>query len=916
MMTRAGVDKESQFRDAIDDVTDTTESYDDVFPSLAERISQNKNKVKIVTVSMQRMKIGQNGDVNRSRVPDLEDTASDGVSQFTSIIEKNDKVQLVKPLAVKSLPKVKRKCNVLNNNVSEKSESVKVTEIIENALSDDGEFRSDHVARDPDSKSSTSEGEFLQILGTVSQRWATSATKAELWEFAKHEVLYAQPYVYRRFIVNGVLIRRDAADHIWRGQPLERFAAVEVLRNRYYDDETYLREALQCSCIGKRPAEEYRRGDESLWHILKHGSPSEMIRRLNIHERHMERIGKTGSELKIALRTNPAVKCDATPVDDDISSEMATERDAELEKLVEGNTVKCEQSIKDWLQQMRKADTAFSKRCVESARILKKLENWRAENEIRRTLREVSTDSGHDDSLESNSVTSVKDAHDPAIILEPPRWHGLLVWREFWHAFRRWCRICNLTEGLQADYLRVAIAGPVENKLVEILGPGLWTYGHTVGALQNRCRRLWLSGKYATTGAFAKSRITAETAPARGCTQWKQYTTKLFEWCEDQGLGTHERDYILWRQFTKPLGNRIAPIRSYETDAYVAAFTTVRRAEVDAMKGLLYYKERPHHMRSASPIYGGTCHTWSAFFREFTEWCDERQCGEDARAQYLRRALVGRAKIDLVTVGIDALRYQPLVAKLRRYDVGIATWSHGAQGAGRRPSLVTERALDMPTFHGQNWKKFILQFEHRCRRCQLCDDGKAHYLRRALVKRAAGTVGTINGVDWYSYKRLRHELELRFGDNCKIVMSTPRTTRVQPETPMPVLLHSDDATSDLEDDARVTEAVSHATTAEAVVNRCPINNGAPPKVDVVADIHTQQLIDASINGIRTRIHACMYRTDCLNDRVTDLQRSVRNRAYPHHSNYMCRPPMSQSRGRYAQGVPYGMRRTGVSIYNN
>ena len=908
MMTRTDVNKESQNGDAVGDVTDTMNSNTDVFPSIAGRVGRKKKKVKVATASQQHSKIGQNGDVNRSRVPDLEDTASDGVSQFTSIIEKNDKVQLVKPLPVKSLRKIKRIFNVLDNNVSEKSEGVNVTGNVGESLSNDDEIRSDRTTSDPGSEISISGEELMHILGTVSKRWAATATQTELREFATHEALYEKPYSYRSYVVNGVLIRRDDAKRIWRGQPVERFDPDGMLRHRVDDDENYLQRAVQCSCNGPLTADEYRFKDDFQSHMVTHGSPSEMIRRLNIHERHIERIVKAGSELKIAPQVNPTVKHDATPVDDDISSEMAAERDAELEELVEGNTVECEQAIKDWLQQMRKADTEFSKRCVESARILRKLENWRTENAAKRTLREVPSASGHDDSLETESVKSVEDAHDPNDDLVPPKWHGRMVWPDFWHAFRNWNNQCDLTESSQASYLRSAIAGVVENKLIETLGPGQWTYGLTVGALQNRCRRLCIGMKEVTPRVFALGLLRDEEAPDKGRTHWKQYTTKLFDWCDDQDLEVHERNYILWRQFTKPSENEAEPIQSDEAENHVMAFAAIRQIDAGNKRRRVYTDEQPSQQRTRLPKYDGEVNTWPTFFREFKDWCDKRQCGEDARAQYLRRALEGRVADEVMSeIGIDALRYRPLITKLVRHSNGLGTpIKRDNQGNGIRRSGISHGINRLPLFNGTNWTKFVRVFELVCKVAQIDAEAKAHYLRRALRGAAAAEVHTIIGVDWYTYEQLREELEFRFDGDVdylkpysdtarRLIRDVPRTGSASCSTDASLPKSSERA-----------EASQHARPLHSVERRSasPLcyqdTAGSSGRRSVTPPGYG---IEDSVDKDQQHIAHLLRRNHILLEQNSALSRERRDCCCPKRDFFAPRPPAIKPRGQYGRPKP-------------
>ena len=783
MMARSCVDNQSVSEELMDsDVTSTMNNDSDVLPSIVESIGVWNGKV--VVESMDHILIGQNGDVNRSRVPDiLENTAPDGVSQITSNIKNNDNVQLVKPLAPQAFKTVER-------NFADRSEYEVCWAIAKKYASEQSEVHEDHVASDLDSNASEIEDELDRILRTVSKHWAFDATGEELREFAKHEAVYADPYTGRSYIIDDVLLRRDRDAHTWRGQPVERLDPVELARFRMDNDDDYLVEVMNCECGAEFDVDgaEFRADVDLQW-FVEHGSPVDVLCRLNKHERHLEGEMRISDEMSVTpeeIRVKSTLGCTSTPISDQVSNETHVTPETEISDLVNKSTLGSALAIKRWLQQMRAADAEFGDKCAESARILRKLEDWRVEKTARRTLREMSEESEGEDSVEIKPERRMTNAFDRIGDYQPPRWHGRMTWRDFWNAFCRWCRGNRMTDYAKAQHLREAIAGPVENKLIETLGSGRWTYAHVVGALQDRCRRLLIGRSNATAGDFALGPVQADQTFENGRTQWKQYTQKLFDWSDEQKLGLHEQNYVMWRQFVKPTGDDHVPMLATESVAHVTAFSAVRLMSVDAeSQGLVFREERQSTMHRYLPVYDGEAKTWQEFLKEFTEWCDERQCDDNARAQYLRRSLIGHAANEIMTeVGVDALVYQQLVEKLERLSADVET-----TGSERvRESTDKASSVRMPIFYGRGWSKFIQQFEAVCDLHRLREEAKAHYLRRAIVGPVAADVGTILGVDWYTYERLRFELTIRYDSSVSYVSgdsneSSPMTTAPRPVTP-------------------------------------------------------------------------------------------------------------------------------------
>ena len=744
-----------------DDITRPITYCDAICKAINKKVKDKKHDVD---AKRQRIQAKSNDVGQEDDGTDME------VSQFSSVLRGNDKVQIVKPLAVQALRKIPSNVEQLTKNI----ETI-IDATMEVTPRRSGRDRSIEKAQ-RQLQCSRDVRAMKQLVRITSMDWAAGATKKELRDFVEQEVQYDMPYEGRSYVVDRILIRRGL-DNAWRGQSIKRFDQAVVERHFIEEDKDYLEEVLTCPCgvdaEAKRAA--YRLVIPH-WQI-ENGSADDLIHRLNVHEHHLLVEAGYSAEIQGAAseeNTPVSVGSSLSPVDETPTEvgknqskpgeipplEDATDVpelvSADAARLAEGATENCARAIKSWLAQMDVIEQEFGGKCTESTEIMQRLEAYRLQRLAEINQREE--DALSDGSTDDEYYAPEPHTYQRIEVLQPPRWHGGTSWRAFWGSFCHWCQHDKVHEKHRAYFLRQAISGPVENKLTEILGSGAWTYEQTLGALQDRCRRLVIGRKHASAVDFVRGSLHDDDVPVVGRAAWQQYSETLFKWCDEMHMGSAERSFFFWRQIATPAGaeNRAMTKRVVQTNVktFEDAYCLQRHA---ADNFVSYYGEHLRAKANEMPLYDGATTVWSTFHDDFKRWCDDRKCGAVARTQWLRRALRGNTREDVVhVVGVDAIEYERLVGRIERSSVGTKT---------RKSYAGTKQSqMGMPHFFGNEWRHFIRSFENACDRHSLSDDdeARAHYLRRALVGAVARDVGTITGVDLWTYPRLRFELEFRY----------------------------------------------------------------------------------------------------------------------------------------------------------
>ena len=841
---------------------------------------------------------GQHGDVNRSE-HEIDQDAEPGlnVSRSLSISSDKNNVQIVKPLTTQD------RCKVIDNvtNLAKGPKAID-TKLVELKTVCD---KFDDTQYDTP-ESSQCDSDPAQLLRTVSQDWVADATSHELHEFAVAEVNYARPYEGRSYVVDQTLIRRSVK-RAWRGQSVTRFEPAEIARHRATEDEDYLREVLTCECgVELEATRAAFRAADPHWQI-RNGSARDLIHRLNAHEHHtlVEHgliVGSAelslGDKVKLApVRPSPPVETVQPEVinDDvtrrsllksDVSNDVTMMEDVHNDELADDTADSCTKSVKRWLEQMDVVEQEFGGKCTESTEILETLEAYRTER-----LADIARRDENAQKWERPMIEYRQPDHsscDEIGYFQPPRWHGHMSWRAFWNAFLNWSQQHRMDESNRGDFLRQALGGPVENLLTETFGPGRWVYAHVVGALHDRCRRLAIGTDHVTPADFVRGPMRVESMPDEGQTVWRQYTETMFKWCQELDMGRYERSYFLWRQFSEPLGKHRIRLTDDAIRERVNTFEEIhclRRGE--RAKPIIYSESRMRAKLNALPRYDEATTDWDTFINAFGIWCDDRKCGNCAVTQYLRRALKGQTADRVMTVvGVDSLVYRHLIERIKSDSDAAGTkhepWSNTDGISKGKDNL---KRLEMPCFFGRDWAGFIKKFEAACRIYLLGDEARAHYLRRAMVGSVATDVGSICGVDYWTYSRLRYELEFRYDDAAVLTPRGEETLyrripggyRMEPG----VCANLKETSGGNSASINLTQHVMPTLPTQGGKRRFSDGDDSgsfgprqcSPLVEHNAHLRTRRFVQTSLWNVRARMGEVLKRSEALEKKVNDLQQT-------------------------------------------